>query len=393
MPRKNIKGLYKDKKTGYYYINKQMKGIRIHQSTGLRNRISAENELDRIINIYNKTTCSSELTFRDASIRHLISSRRKDLDKDAGKLARLYPFIAHIELKTIDRFSLEPFLTLLRLENKKTNTINSYLALIRLILRKCNCEWKREDGNFWLTSLPHIPLESVFDARMPYPLSWPEQDLLFPLLPEHLKPPILFGLNTGLRDSEICNLKWSYLRRVPDSESLYFIIPASSQKNKKSRLIVLNSVGHEIIKDLWHLKSNDYVFNYKQNKLTTLRNDGWLNAVKNSVGRYENKFLLPCPEEFKRLRIHDLRHTVGRRLRAAEVPELDIAAILGHSSFGGVTAHYADAEIFHLVRQLEKIAQPQKKTSSSTIRAITQKDQRTNQLDINKSSNQRSFYH
>ena len=51
-----------------------------------------------------------------------------------------------------------------------------------------------------ITMLPESP-------RQPYPITWEEQDRLFPMLPVHLQPMVLFAVNTGLRDSNVCGLQ------------------------------------------------------------------------------------------------------------------------------------------------------------------------------------------
>ena len=54
------------------------------------------------------------------------------------------------------------------------------------------------------------------------------------------------------------------------------------------------------------------------------------------------------------LQVHDLRHTVGMRLREAGVPESTVADILWHSN-PSVTCHYSMAQIVELHAALEKI--------------------------------------
>ena len=54
------------------------------------------------------------------------------------------------------------------------------------------------------------------------------------------------------------------------------------------------------------------------------------------------------------LHVHDLRHTVGMRLREACVPECTVADILWHSSLT-VTRHYSVAQIVEFQAALEKI--------------------------------------
>jgi len=59
------------------------------------------------------------------------------------------------------------------------------------------------------------------------------------------------------------------------------------------------------------------------------------------------------------VRIHDLRHTFGARLRAVGVSEEDRAALLGHAT-SSITSHYASADIGRLIglanRMLERTA-------------------------------------
>jgi integrase len=78
-------------------------------------------------------------------------------------------------------------------------------------------------------------------------------------------------------------------------------------------------------------------------------------AHKRAVAKYEERFAEPAPEGFRTLHVHDLRHTVGRRLRAAGVSLETRQAILGHKS-GSITTHYSAAELRELVDAMEFIA-------------------------------------
>jgi len=71
-------------------------------------------------------------------------------------------------------------------------------------------EWVDELGLTWLLTPPKIKLLPYDDKRPPYPLNWAEQERLFRELPDHLGEMALFAVNTGCRDSEICNLRWDY---------------------------------------------------------------------------------------------------------------------------------------------------------------------------------------
>ena len=53
--------------------------------------------------------------------------------------------------------------------------------------------------------------------------------------------------------------------------------------------------------------------------------------------------------------MHDLKHTFGRRLRAAGVSFEDRQDLLGHRS-GRITTHYSAAELSRLLEAAERVA-------------------------------------
>ena len=64
------------------------------------------------------------------------------------------------------------------------------------------------------------------------------------------------------------------------------------------------------------------------------------------------------------LRVHDLRHTVGMRLREANVRENTIADILWHEH-PSVTDHYSVAQIEELIDALELIGDENGRTNKT----------------------------
>lgn len=54
------------------------------------------------------------------------------------------------------------------------------------------------------------------------------------------------------------------------------------------------------------------------------------------------------------VRVHDLKHTFGRRLRAAGVSFEDRQDLLGHRS-GRITTHYSAAELSRLIEAAERV--------------------------------------
>ncbi len=55
-------------------------------------------------------------------------------------------------------------------------------------------------------------------------------------------------------------------------------------------------------------------------------------------------------EKLQSVRIHDLRHTFGCRLRAAGVPVEDREVLLGHANHS-MAGHYASADVGRLLKQ------------------------------------------
>ncbi len=180
---------------------------------------------------------------------------------------------------------------------------------------------------------PKITLLKVTDARKPYPLSWEEQTLLFKELPDHLARMALFKVNTGCREQEVCSLQWEWEVEVPELDTSVFIIPDTLVKNGEDRLVVLNRIAMSIVNAVRGMHRK-YVFTYNGKRIRKMNNTAW------EKGRVKAR--LP------QVRVHDLKHTFGRRLRAAGVSFEDRQDLLGHRS-GRITTHYSAAELGNLL--------------------------------------------
>ena len=66
------------------------------------------------------------------------------------------------------------------------------------------------------------------------------------------------------------------------------------------------------------------------------------------------------------VRVHDLKHTFGRRLRAAGVSFEDRQDLLGHKS-GRITTHYSAAEIGTLITAANKVCDIKRDGNSPTL--------------------------
>lgn len=86
----------------------------------------------------------------------------------------------------------------------------------------------------------------------------------------------------------------------------------------------------------------EYVFSYRGEPHSRMNNSAWRKARARAG--------LP------QVRVHDLRHTFGHRLRAAGVSFEDRQDLLGHKS-ERMTTHYSAAELSQLIRSAELLCE------------------------------------
>jgi len=374
MGRTKPAGLQLDPSSGIWRIDKRVRGSgRLRESTGSRDLEEAERYLYRRLEQLRQASVygvRARRNWREAATRYLMEEA---INKDSGaddvyRLKLLDPFIGERDLHQIHDGTLASFVAWRRqpvkvkrksgkvwLKQVKTKTINLDLSLVRRILNLAARKWRDEQGQTWLETAPLISMLKVRDGRSPYPLSWAEQRLLLPELPEHQAEVCLFLLNSGLRsESEAVRLDWRWEVAVPELDCSVFLIPGDTRKNELDHVCVLNSVARSII-ERCRGKHPTAVFTWRGKPLHSVNNTAWLNARARAVAKYQERFGEPPPEGFRTLHVHDLRHTVGRRLRAAGVALETRQAILGHKS-GSITTHYSAAELRELLEAMEFIA-------------------------------------
>jgi len=113
---------------------------------------------------------------------------------------------------------------------------------------------------------------------------------------------------------------------MPELETSVFMPPGNAVKNGDDRLVVLNDIALSVVNDL-RGKHDTHVFTFRKKPIDHMSNSGWRRA--------REKAGLP------QVRVHDLKHTFGRRLRSAGVSfedRQDAGAPLrknDHAQFGG----------------------------------------------------------
>lgn len=351
------RGIYPDT-NGLWQVDKWKRGTRFRQR-GLASFDEAERWLiaqlaaQREVLVHGQRTAA---TFNQAAAHYIsLHEQKASLETEIYMLKSVMHYIGHLDLRHVHDGSLAPYKAQRLADGRAHKTINLALGVVRRILNLAATSWRDDVGKTWLDQAPLITLlPLVGHQREPSPITWAEQRALLPKLPTHLANMTLFTLNTGVRDDVVCSLKWAWEIKVPELGVSVFEVPRQHVKGrKKSRVVICNSVAQSVVESV-RGQHEEFVFVYRRERvknltqapempyrrIQTMNNSGWQTARK-AVGLDD-------------LHVHDLRHTVGMRLREAGVPESTIADILWHST-KTMTQHYSVGQIVELHQALEKV--------------------------------------
>ena len=391
-----------DKPGGTWHINKMYHGRTICESCGT----SDEQEAERYLALRLEEVRNAEIygvrpnhIFRTAAAKYLYEHQHKaSIVTDAYMLESLDPFIGDFPLNKVHDGTLHSFIAARKRAGIKHKSINNALSSVRRILNLASRKWRDEYGLTWLEVAPLITMLPLTDARKPYPLSWEEQSQLFRELPVHLERMALFNVNTGTREQEVCRLRWDWEIDVPELGTSVFLIPSdfggrhanAGVKNGEERLVILNDVARSVIKSC-RGRHPDRVFTFDGKPVNSMNNSGWEKArIRAAIHTLlaNGKIIPPAmiregqrgiliTKELKdflvlelpglaNVRVHDLKHTFGRRLRAVGVSLETRKVLLGHKN-GDITSHYSAPELAELLEAANKACSD----DSGKSRAIT----------------------
>lgn len=217
-------------------------------------------------------------------------------------------------------------------------TCNRYLAMIKASFTKAH-EW----GMIKEEQLKAIRLVKPLKgekSRLRF-LSKEEIQALLSNCDGYLYPIVLVALNTGMRKSEILNLKWSQIDLKHG-----FIYLDETTKNRQGRQIPLNETLKSLFRQLFTERnlSTDYVFvNPATGKRYTELKRSFATACKKSGIR-----------DFK---FHDLRHTFASQLVMSGVDLKTVQELLGHKTLTMTLrySHLSQAHKMEAVKALDNI--------------------------------------
>lgn len=146
-------------------------------------------------------------------------------------------------------------------------------------------------------------------------------------------------------------MRWDWKIDVPQLNTAVFIIPGDQVKNGDDRLVVLNSIALNLICNQKG-KHATHVLTFNGKPITRMLNTAWIRGRKTVV--------------LSQVRVHDMKHTFGRRLQSAGVSIEDRQNLLGHRS-GRITTHYLAAELSRLLEAANCVCMDERKNKQPEI--------------------------
>jgi len=187
----------------------------------------------------------------------------------------------------------------------KPATLNRELACMRHMFNLAIREGKAEKNPF-----QGVGLEKENNKRDRI-LSVDEYQKLLDKSPSYLKPILITAYHTGMRKSEILNLKWD---RV-DLKNGFIRLRFEDTKNGEARAIPLNNELTELFENTIKCLHHDFVFT-RGNRPT---------------GNIRKAFSKACEEaEIEDFTFHDFRHTFVTRKRREGHDPIKIMKVTGH---------------------------------------------------------------
>ncbi len=287
--------LYKKDNSKYWYTKFELsfggKLNKVNRSTRETSKIKAlAFEQNLRIEIWDKLTLEEKNigSWKEAAFLYLDSRQsNKTIASKQNKLDWWEKCLPSIILSSIDAQSI--MLTIAKRTDIGLATKNRYLAEIKSFLSFVH----KELG--WIEKTPHIKIYKEYERSF-YKLSDNDVDSLIKHSPLFLKPIIIFALNTGLRASNITQLRWDMV----DLSTRTLSIHGTQHKSGASIRQPFNRVVELLLLKLHESKSNQYVFlNANQSPIKDLNRRLW--------GKVCDKSGL------KGLRFHDLRHNWASR--------------------------------------------------------------------------------
>ena len=257
----------------------------------------------------------SPLLFKDFTedyINKYSKVNKRSWKDDVSRLGKLNDLFGDKTLHEITPEMIEDF-KCKALETLSRATVNRYLACMKHLYTVA-IQWKRVDKN----PVREVKLFKENNNRLRY-LEYSEAERLVECCKGYLRDIVVVALNTGMRQGEIFNLKWS------DIDFDRKIIHLQTTKNGESRKIAMNQQTHAVLSSVNRDEAASYAFHNNGKPFTNVKRSFATALRRAGISDF---------------RFHDLRHTFASHLAMAGVDLNTIRELMGHKSIR-MTLRYA----------------------------------------------------
>ena len=250
----------------------------------------------------------------------------------------LLPYFREYTIRNISPGLIEKYKRLRVDQGASHNTVNHELAKLSHILKMAMIKGYVDRNVVALVEKFKLP------EKTPRYLTESEIDKLLDVAQgEYIYPILVTALHTGMRKSELFNLKW----RDVDFEQGTVTIQSGDDwhtKNYRSRTIEMTTVLYKTMLQQRRLHMElgvrvDYVFTYREHRIKYM--DATLKKVVKRA-------------ELKNVTLHSLRHTFASHLVMGGVSLREVQELMGHRSYE-TTLQYAHLSEDHVKKQVNKL--------------------------------------
>ncbi|MBI5374181.1 MAG: site-specific integrase [Candidatus Schekmanbacteria bacterium] len=299
------------KKGDNWYIDYYVKGKRKRKKVSSSKKLAEQVLMDVHVKIakeeYLGVYSDRKIVFEDFTKEYLDYSRANkepsSYKRDCLSISTMKKtfeghFLFEITPQMIEKYKAE------RLKSVSPATVNRELSCLKHMYTKA-VEWKVVTAS----PLKGVKLFKEPPGRLRY-LSAQDVEILLKACSNHLKPIVVMALNTGMRKSEILNLKWSQVDLKNRKLSVI------KTKNNEVRVIPINET---LSKELHILSKNvksQFVFSDEFGTPFGDIKKGFAAALRRA--------------KIEDFRFHDLRHTFGSHMVMSGVDLRTVQQIMGH---------------------------------------------------------------
>lgn len=292
------------------------------------------------------------------------AKRQRSYRSKEGFINQLVDYFGNLPLRRFNTLLIEKFQTERLNKGNKPATVNRLIATLKHMFRKA-VDWNLVEEET-LKRVRRVKLLEENNRRLRY-LSKEECEALINACEPHLKPIVITALYTGMRKSEILNLRWDQVDLKHD------LILLDKTKNGERREIPINNTVKHTLQGLMRRLDVPYVFfdpktgkpykDVKRSFHTALRKAELEKCPECNYQRAKPQIAVTpiCPhcgakleihKGIKDFKFHDLRHTFASHMVMAGVDLTTVKELLGHKSLT-MTLRYAHLAPSHKARAVE----------------------------------------